>query len=271
MPKVGVLVMGPAGSGKTTFSQALVSHIQQIGRHAHLINLDPAAEETEIEATVDIRNLICLEEVMEELEYGPNGGLIYCFDFLMNHLDWLEEEITGLENDYLVFDMPGQIELYTHIPILPMLAKHLNLHLGFRLCAAYLLESQFIIDKAKFFAGVMSAMSAMIMLEIPHINIMSKMDLIKSQICKSDLKRYLNPDPFLLIDDVNTKTNPRYHDLNRAIVQLIDDFHMVSFLPLNIHDEDSIAMILAYIDDCSQWDEDQEPKEPKDITDPDNE
>ncbi|KAG5437831.1 hypothetical protein PCANB_000545 [Pneumocystis canis] len=80
MPKVGVLVMGPAGSGKTTFSQALVSHIQQIGRHAHLINLDPAAEETEIEATVDIRNLICLEEVMEELEYGPNGGLIYCFE-----------------------------------------------------------------------------------------------------------------------------------------------------------------------------------------------
>ncbi|KAG4304284.1 hypothetical protein PORY_002259 [Pneumocystis oryctolagi] len=268
MPKVGVLVMGPAGSGKTTFSQALVSHMQQMGRAAHLVNLDPAADVAEARATVgDIRDLICLEEVMEELEYGPNGGLVYCFDFLMNHLDWLEEEVAGFENDYMIFDMPGQIELYTHIPVLPMLVKHLHLHLGFRLCAAYLLESQFIIDKAKFFAGVMSAMSAMVMLEIPHINIMSKMDLIKSQIRKNDLKRYLNPDPFLLIDEVNVKTNPRYHDLNRAIVQLIDDFHMVSFLPLNIDDEDSIAMILAYIDDCCQWDEDQEPKEPKDIVD----
>ncbi|CCJ28556.1 unnamed protein product [Pneumocystis jirovecii] len=204
---------------------------------------------------------------MEELEYGPNGGLrlIAIYSFLMSHLDWLEEEIVGLDNDYLVFDMPGrfftfltgQIELYTHIPVLPMLAKHMHHHLGFRLCAAYLLESQFIVDKAKFFAGVMSAMSAMVMLEIPHINIMSKMDLIESQVRKSDLKRYLNPDPFLLIDEVNAKTNPRYHDLNRAIVQLIDDFHMVSFLPLNIDDEDSIAMILAYIDDCSQWNEDQ--------------
>lgn len=115
-------------------------------------------------------------------------------------------------------------------------------------------------------------MSAMVLLEIPHINIMSKMDLIQSQIRKSDLKRYLNPDPFLLIDEVNSKTNPRYHDLNKAITQLvsaiclyilfihilqIDDFHMVSFLPLDIHNEGSIEMILAYIDDCTQWDEDQ--------------
>ncbi|EMR09490.1 hypothetical protein PNEG_02079 [Pneumocystis murina B123] len=270
MPRVGVLVMGPAGSGKTTFSHALVSHIQQIGRPAHLINLDPAAETSDLGVTIDIRDLISLQDVMEELEYGPNGGLVYCFDFLMNHLDWLEEELVGFDNDYLVFDMPGQIELYTHIPVLPVLAKYLHLQLNFHLCAAYLLESQFIIDKAKFFAGVMSAMSAMVLLEIPHINIMSKMDLIQSQIRKSDLKRYLNPDPFLLIDEVNSKTNPRYHDLNKAIIQLIDDFHMVSFLPLDIHNEGSIEMILAYIDDCTQWDEDQEPKEPRDSINTDN-
>lgn len=33
-------------------------------------------------------------------------------------------------------------------------------------------------DKSKFFAGVMSAMSAMVNLEIPHINVLSKMDLL---------------------------------------------------------------------------------------------
>ncbi|KAG5518425.1 hypothetical protein PMAC_002820 [Pneumocystis sp. 'macacae'] len=52
MPRVGVLVMGPAGSGKTTFSEALVGHMQQMGRAAHLVNLDPAAEGRETEATI---------------------------------------------------------------------------------------------------------------------------------------------------------------------------------------------------------------------------
>lgn len=57
-----------------------------------------------------------------------------------------------------------------------------------RLCATYLLESQFMDDRAKYFAGVMSAMSCMINLEVPHINIMSKMDLAKKR--KRDLERF---------------------------------------------------------------------------------
>jgi len=36
-------------------------------------------------------------------------------------------------------------------------------------------------DRYKFFSGVLSAMSAMVNLEIPWINIMSKMDLVTSK------------------------------------------------------------------------------------------
>lgn len=91
----------------------------------------------------------------------------------------------------------GQIELYTHHPFLPVLVKHLS-RLGLRVCALYLVESQFMEDKYKFFryvpfcnwtfqwlqlkpaifSGVLSAMSAMVNLEIPWINLMSKMDLV---------------------------------------------------------------------------------------------
>lgn len=28
----------------------------------------------------DIRDLISVEDVMEELGYGPNGGLVYCME-----------------------------------------------------------------------------------------------------------------------------------------------------------------------------------------------
>lgn len=43
----------------------------------------------------------------------------------------------------------------------------------------------------------------------------------------------------------------------------IDDYNMVSFIPLNINDEDSITAVLSHIDNAIQYGEDQEPKEPK--------
>ncbi|KAK9360655.1 GPN-loop GTPase [Lipomyces starkeyi] len=263
MSRVGVMVLGPAGVGKSTFCASLLNHIQSVGRRAHLVNLDPAAEPGEYEFTVDIRDLISLEDVMEEMSFGPNGGLLYCFEFLMSHLDWLDEEIGDYEHEFLIFDCPGQIELYTHIPVLPALAKHLTQNLGFSLSAAYLLEAPFVIDKPKFFSGVMSAMSAMILLELPHINILSKLDLIKDDVSKRELKQFLNPDPTLL-SGINSSTNPKFYNLNRALVQLIDDFGMVQFLPLDSTAPESVGNILSYIDDITQWAEAQEPKEPKD-------
>lgn len=65
---------------KSTFCNSLISYMQTIGRRAHIVNLDPAAEPGSYEFTVDIRDLISLQDVMEEMEFGPNGGLVYCFE-----------------------------------------------------------------------------------------------------------------------------------------------------------------------------------------------
>ncbi|CAG8795766.1 22736_t:CDS:2, partial [Dentiscutata erythropus] len=179
-----------------------MAHCQNIGRSVHLFNLDPAAEKFEtfnvfvIMTNLDIRDLITLEDVMEELQYGPNGGLIYCLDhnnhnhiirFLLNNMDWLEDELGEYEDDYLIIDCPGQIELYTHFPIIRRICECLQ-KMHFRICGVYLLESQFIQDNSKFFAGVLSAMSAMISIEIPHINVLSKMDLL-GKVKKRELER----------------------------------------------------------------------------------
>ena len=51
----------------------------------------------------------------------------------------------------------------------------------FRVCGVFLIDSQFVVDCSKFFAGVLSALSAMIQLEIPHVNVMSKMDLLNKK------------------------------------------------------------------------------------------
>ncbi|KAJ5946477.1 GPN-loop GTPase 3 [Penicillium verhagenii] len=280
MSKFGMLVMGPAGAGKTTFCNAVIQHLQSTRRSCFYVNLDPAAENFTYEPDLDIRDLITLEDVMEELQLGPNGGLIYCFEFLLQNLEFLSEALEPLSEEYLIiFDMPGQIELYTHIPLLPSLIQYLSRQgpLNINLCAAYLLESTFVVDKAKFFAGTLSAMSAMLMMEIPHVNILTKMDQVRDMVSRRELRRFTNVDMQLLSTEENdpaVSANPMAKDalmsgdsfsqLNRAVAQLIDDFSMVSFLQLEVQDEDSVAGVLSHIDDAIQYHEAQEPREPKD-------
>ncbi|GKT63505.1 GPN-loop GTPase 3-like protein [Colletotrichum tofieldiae] len=270
----------------STFCASLITHLNLNRRSAFYVNLDPAAESFEHAPDLDIKDLISLHDAMEEVGLGPNGGLIYCFEFLMENLDFLTEALDNLTEEYLIiFDMPGQIELYTHIPILPALARFLSQpgSLDIRLCAAYLLEATFVVDRAKFFAGTLSAMSAMIMLEIPHINVLSKMDLVKDQVRKKDMKRFLTPDTGLLDDDPIAAAGGELDDgrgevhdrdlvmrgksfqrLNRAVAGLIESFSMVNYLKLDNTDEDSVGAVLSYIDDIIQYHEAQEPKELKD-------
>ncbi|KAI0751336.1 GPN-loop GTPase [Daedaleopsis nitida] len=284
--RYAVLVTGPAGVGKSTFCNGLITHLHTSKRSAHLVNLDPAAnaDAFEYEPSIDIRDLITLEDVMGELGYGPNGGLVYCFEYLLENMDWLDEELGGYEDDYLIFDCPGQIELYTHHPFLPTLVRHLQ-RLGLRTSAVYLIESQFMEDKYKFFSGVLSAMSAMVNLEVPWINIMSKMDLVTANIedkgsgrngirTRKDISRYLEVDPMLLVSapgsrEERTERNSRFHTLNQAIVQLIEDNPLVKFLALDLTNPDSIETVLSHIDFVMQYGEDEEPKEPADMDDGD--
>jgi hypothetical protein len=113
----------------------------------------------------------------------------------------------------------------------------------------------------------------------------------------ADCTRYLDPDPALLLDDVNATTNPKFHALNRAVVSLvsrrdrghltlpltfhpicvhlqsvkdwaehtadthqIEDQNLVSFLPLDVTSEDSVNTVLSHIDNMMQYGEDEEPK-----------
>jgi GPN-loop GTPase len=289
-------------AGKSTFCAALIQHLRNNKRSVFYINLDPAAEDFVYEPDVDIKDLVSLEDVMEELGYGPNGGLMHCFEFLQENMDFLTDALEDVSEEYLIIiDMPGQIELFTHMPFIPQLVKELGSgSLNIRLCATYLLESTFVEDRAKFFSGTLSAMSAMLMLEIPHVNILSKIDLTKGKHARRELRRFLNPDAELLDDEPVPRTRIQFEPtddamvtpetaddvinrnaddplatdslmggvsfarLNKAVAKLIDDFSMVQYLQLDANDEDSVGAILSYIDDAIQYHEAQEPREPRD-------
>lgn len=44
MGRCGQVVMGPAGSGKSSYCARLAEHMQALQRSVHVVNLDPAAD-----------------------------------------------------------------------------------------------------------------------------------------------------------------------------------------------------------------------------------
>ena len=84
----GQLVIGAPGAGKTTYCNALQQIFKAIKRPFILVNLDPANENIPFETHVDINELICVGDVMEKFNLGPNGALLYCMQTLAANLDW---------------------------------------------------------------------------------------------------------------------------------------------------------------------------------------
>uniref|UniRef100_A0A670K9Q9 GPN-loop GTPase 3 n=1 Tax=Podarcis muralis TaxID=64176 RepID=A0A670K9Q9_PODMU len=133
MPRYAQLVMGPAGSGKSTYCSTIVQHCEELNRSVQVVNLDPAAEHFDYDVMADIRELIEVDDVMEDdsLRFGPNGGCL-------GHV----------EDDYILFDCPGQIELYTHLPVMRQLVEQLQQWESASV-AFFSFDSQFMVESFK--------------------------------------------------------------------------------------------------------------------------
>lgn len=84
--------------------------------------------------------------------YPLNFLSILNFRTLLENTDWLEEQLGDVDDDYILFDCPGQIELYTHLPVMRQLVDLLQ-KWNFRICVVFMVDSQFMIDGAKFLSG----------------------------------------------------------------------------------------------------------------------
>ena len=137
---------------------------------------------------------------MDELQLGPNGGLVYCMEYLLQNMDWLQENLDEYDDDeYLILDCPGQIELYTHIPVMNKIIDQLRLW-GYndKLVSVFIVDATFVTDPAKFISGSLLALSAMISMQLPHVNVLSKCDLVE----EGSMERVLEMESALQLWDV---------------------------------------------------------------------
>lgn len=220
MVDYGQLILGPPGSGKTTYAEGMCQLLEALGRPHLLINLDfgndwRGKRQWGVERgwkdyvefrppDVDVRDLITVEAVMRDKRLGPNGSLLYCMSFLAANLKWLDDRIVEAkrgremrvagEEDveprkgrgrggrgggeifaYLLFDMPGQVELYTYDESFKKLVAHLMRRNN--LSAVHLVDAMLCQQPHQYLSALLMSLSAQISIELPFINVLSKIDL----------------------------------------------------------------------------------------------
>lgn len=264
----GQLVIGPPGSGKSKYCWGIQGYLkgtlegnaetQRLQREVVVVNLDPGNEHIPYHVDVDVRELVAVESVMERMGLGPNGSLLYCMEFLERNLEWLQGRIDALsDRAYVVFDCPGQVELFTHHPSLRNILAALTGSQRLRLAAVHLVDSHYCTDLSLFVAAALTSLTTMLQLELAHVNVLTKVDLL----------RFYGRLPFKLefftdmLDmqhlverlEESAQFPGRFKRLNAAMVELISDFNLVAFLPLNVFDPISFSALIKQIDKANGY------------------
>ncbi|EJT99385.1 hypothetical protein DACRYDRAFT_17536 [Dacryopinax primogenitus] len=233
----GEIVIGSPGSGKSTYAYGKYQLCTALHRPIAVVNLDPANDHLPYPCAIDIASLISLQDVMDTSGLGPNGALIYCMEYLEQNFDWLEEELAKLEEGtWVVFDIAGQVELSTNHESLREIVERLQ-KLGYRLAAVHLCDAHYVTDASKYISVLLLSLRTMLQLELPHINVLSKVDLITQY---GDLP--FNLDFYTEVQDLShlshqLSTQPggqKFASLNEAICELVEDFGLVGFETLAV-------------------------------------
>ena len=264
----GQLVIGPPGSGKTTYCNGIQHFFQLTGRPCAVINLDPANHDPPYECAVSVEELITLEEAQREFNLGPNGAMVYCIEYVSKNLDWLKERVTPLvaEGKYVLFDLPGQVELFNmHDALREVVAAITGPEWNLRLCTVHLIDSHLCADPAKYIAALMLSLSSMLHLETPHVNVLSKVDLMdKYGELDFNLEYYADVMNLEYLadrildgnqDTIGTAPSPgqtmmrkKYGKLTKGLCELVEDFGLVNFTTLSIEDKASVERVVQLTD-----------------------
>ncbi|CAN6442106.1 unnamed protein product [Victoria cruziana] len=254
----GQVVIGPPGSGKTTYCNGMSQFLKLIGRKVAVINIDPANDALPYECAVNIEDLIKLSDVMSEHSLGPNGGLVYCMDYLEKNVDWLQSKLEPLiaKDHYLLFDFPGQVELFFLHQNAKRIINKLIKKMDLRLAAVHLVDAHLCSDPGKYISALLLSLSTMLHLELPHINVLSKIDLIESY-----GKLAFNLEFYTDVQDLSylqyhLDQDPRsakYRKLTKELCEVIEDFGLINFTTLDIQDKESVGNLVKLIDKCNGY------------------
>ncbi len=180
-------IIGTAGSGKSVLTGAFQLYLQKQQASVATINLDPAVKSLPYEPDIDVRNYIDIDKLAEELQLGPNGSLIAAVDLISRDeiFDHIVEELEDFEGyDALLVDTPGQMEIFAYRIAGPKIVQRFNSNTS---ALIFLFDAALAENISGFLSLELLATSVIFRLNLPIVNVLTKIDILKPEVVRSIL------------------------------------------------------------------------------------
>ncbi|RMZ72564.1 SNF7 family [Pyrenophora seminiperda CCB06] len=285
------LVIGPPGSGKSTYCDGMQQFMGAIERKCSVVNLDPANDHTSYQPAVDVRDLVTIDEIMEQESLGPNGGVLFALEELEHNFEWLEEGLKELGVPLQSYGRGHGSNVLSQMTTFFLTAQaksncsHITGRCGTSSSAfknwgieysptiqAWQLEANNVAACRRTLDGFDYSLATIVM-DLPHINVLTKIDNLRNY---PDLPFNLDyytevqdlhyllphlnreqasgiPGPTTaganeMADADDNEPTSKFSALNKAIVELVEDFALVGFETLAVEDKESMMTLLRAID-----------------------
>ncbi|MBL7001641.1 MAG: ATP/GTP-binding protein [Nitrosopumilus sp.] len=170
-----IFISGTAGSGKSLLTSRLLESYTKNGVFTAVLNLDPGVESLPYTCDVDVRDYVDIVSIMQKYDLGPNGAMIMANDLIASKIDEIQNEVNGVNPDYLIVDTPGQIELFAYRSSGRFLVENISSEEKTNI---FLFDGALINSPVNFVSIALLATSIRLRLNVPTVNVLTKTDLI---------------------------------------------------------------------------------------------
>ncbi|MEM1908250.1 MAG: ATP/GTP-binding protein [Thermofilaceae archaeon] len=215
-----LFIVGPAGSGKSSFVAAFSDWLENFEIPYLTVNLDPAAEYIPYTPDIDVRDYVTARQVMEEYMLGPNGAIVASVDLMLNFIPSLREEIHEVATEgYVLIDTPGQMEIFAFRRTGTEIVKEL---MGDRGGVLFIVDAALATSPSAFASQIFLASSVYYRFRIPQFNVFNKIDLLS----EAELEKMVNwvREPTSLLDELEKEVGGEERLVVKGLLEAVRGF-----------------------------------------------
>mmetsp|Transcript_129671 Transcript_129671/g.403272 ORF Transcript_129671/g.403272 Transcript_129671/m.403272 type:complete len:350 (+) Transcript_129671:151-1200(+) len=214
-----VLMIGMAGSGKSTWMNRMVVRLQSLKKRVYTVNLDPAVRNLAYPINVDIRDTVNYKEVMKHFGLGPNGGIMTSLNLFATKFDQvlslLDKRAPDL--DYVLIDTPGQIEVFNWSASGQIICDALAV--SYPTIVTYVVDTARCSKPVTFMSNMLYACSILYKTKLPFIIAFNKVDVMPHDFLQEWMQ------DFEKVGDALSKETSYVASLARSMSLAMEEFY----------------------------------------------